>query len=130
MTNKHAEHNERACDFLLESGEFNDWVVTTAFYSALHHANHEMFPTSIKGKDFETFNDYCVYVKHITGKNPDKHKLTLELVGELMLGASPAYRWLYNKCMTARYSNYQVAPEFAAEAKKNLGIFKRYLRKK
>ena len=31
MRKAHAEHNEKACDFLYNNGNFHDWVVTTAF---------------------------------------------------------------------------------------------------
>jgi UDP-GlcNAc3NAcA epimerase len=38
---EHAKHNEKACNFINTSStnEFNDWVITIAFYSAVHYIN-------------------------------------------------------------------------------------------
>lgn len=52
MRKQHAIHNEEACDFLLSSNKFNDWVITTAFYSALHFVQHEIFPLTHDDKKY------------------------------------------------------------------------------
>ena len=54
----HAVHNERACDFLLSSGEFNDWVVTTTFYAALHYVRYELFPLERNNVIYNNFEKY------------------------------------------------------------------------
>ena len=41
---EHAEHNEKAYRYLCQEPEFSDWIITTAFYSAIHYIRHRMFP--------------------------------------------------------------------------------------
>lgn len=38
-----AKHNEELWELLLKNGKFSDWVITAAFYSALHYVEHEVF---------------------------------------------------------------------------------------
>ena len=58
MKKQHAIHNEEVCDFLLTSKKFNDWVVTTAFYSSLHFVQFELFPLTDDGQKYTDFNIY------------------------------------------------------------------------
>ncbi len=41
---EYAQHNEKACKYLDKKPEFTDWVITTAFYSALHFVRYKIFP--------------------------------------------------------------------------------------
>jgi hypothetical protein len=111
MRHAHALHNENACDFLLADGRFNDWVVTTAFYSALHFAHHELFPGVHDGVHYDTPGAYFRGLrKRITdGQSAPlgKHAATIRLVRR-RLPFYQEYNWLYNNCMTARYIDYQV----------------------
>lgn len=58
MSKEHANHNAELCDLLLNNGRFNDWVVTTAFYAALHFVNYILFPLKFQDKTFYNFNKY------------------------------------------------------------------------
>lgn len=60
MKGKHAAHNEKACDYLLKSRLFNDWVITTAFYSALHYVQDEIFPLTEDRKTYNNFNIFFI----------------------------------------------------------------------
>lgn len=102
----HALHNEKVCKHVDEGG-FNDWVVTTAFYSALHFVEHEIFPFQDEGNsiEYESFDDYC------TGKRGGKHKLRSLLVHENLETVSAEYDWLKNTSWTARYNKYQVSED-------------------
>jgi len=81
MTKQHAIHNEAACDFLLSGNQFNDWVVTTAFYAALHYVQHEIFPLSEGGNTYSDFNVYFGKVLKQRNQRLNKHSATLQLVG-------------------------------------------------
>lgn len=130
MKKEHAEHNEKVCDLLIKDGGCHDWVVTTAFYSALHFVQHEIFPLDVKGKTYISFEKY--YNEHFFGiKNkPSKHTATINLVYS-SLGSSPGflYKWLHDTCRTARYNNYKVHPSIAQLAKDRLSSLKSDLKK-
>lgn len=127
---EHASHNEQACKFLHENGNYCDWVVTTAFYSALHFLQHEIFPKEIKGKQYDTFDKY--YNLHYAGgvNKPNKHVSTLNLIKSEMGDTVYAnYKWLYDLCMTARYRDYKVHDFIANESIKRLAQIKSFLKK-
>lgn len=133
MSRKHAEHNEKACDHLLsnpneEGVTFHDWVVTTAFYSAMHYVQHEIFPLTIGDNVYNTFNEY--YHKHFKGsEKPSKHTATAELVRINIYNAYAAYKSLVDTCHTARYTDYQTTEAVAIVARKRLDQVKAFLKK-
>lgn len=120
MRKAHALHNEELCNFLLSTKKYNDWVVTTAFYSALNFVKHQIFPLDTKGKGkFETFEDW--YKAH--GKDKDKHEALSYLVSTNTDGGR-AYKWLLDACKNARYINYDLNEDFAIKSKKMLDAVK------
>jgi hypothetical protein len=127
MRHAHALHNENACDFLLTDGRFNDWVVTTAFYSALHFAHHELFPGVYDGVHYNTPGSYFRGLrKRIIGGQSaplGKHAATVRLVRR-HLPIYQEYNCLYNNCMTARYIDYQVDEKKANYARGLLRVIK------
>ncbi len=130
MRKAHAIHNEDACNFLLNSGKFNDWVVTTAFYSSLHYIHHEIFPLEHKNTTFTNFNGYydVMYGTSINNR-PSKHNVTIELVKNKLPNCSRFYRWLHDECSNARYKNYKVSENIANQSKRYLDNIKLQLTK-
>lgn len=125
MSIEHAAHNEELCDHLLTVGKFNDWVVTSAFYSALHFAHGSLFPIIRDGVSYASFNEY--FLKYIEKKKKlkiSKHHATKIIVSEERRSASPHYRWLFDACMNSRYNSYSVSPEKAITAKAKLLLVK------
>ncbi len=61
----HAKHNEAVCDHLESQTEFTDWIITTAFYTALHYLEFRLFPFTVKKKgtkevlEYDSFDHYC-----------------------------------------------------------------------
>jgi len=129
MKKLHAIHNEEACNYLLTSKKFNDWVVTTAFYSALHFVQHELFPLTDNGQKYTDFNVYFGKVLKKKNKNLNKHSATIELVKTNLPACSSYYRWLHDACMSARYNNYKVSESMATNAKSSLIELKKHLKK-
>ncbi len=127
MKKLHAIHNEEACKFLLTSKKFNDWVVTTAFYSALHFVQHELFPLSFNGHEYNDFNVYFDKVLKNKNKKTSKHAATIELVKSNLPLCSSYYRWLHDACMSSRYNNYKVSDTKANSANNNLIELKKHL---
>ncbi len=126
MSKHHAEHNEKACDFLISDGTFTDWIVTTAFYSALHYVQNEIFPLVVGTTTYPNFNDYYT---SISFPKPSKHSTTAQLVGTHLSVCEPSYRWLLDACHTARYKNYSVSKKKAQTAKHKLTTIKSSLTK-
>ncbi|TGM13637.1 hypothetical protein EHQ82_19240 [Leptospira selangorensis] len=128
MQKDHAKHNEAVCDLLLANGNFSDWVVTTSFYSALHYVQHEIFPITEQGITFPDLDSYYHHLKQ-NGKQKSKHRVTINLVNTHIKNAAPKYRWLYDSCMNARYTNYKISKTLATQARKYLTEIKQNLKK-
>ena len=131
MRVEHAEHNEDACKYLLDSGKYNDWVITTAFYSALHYVYYELFPMEYRNNSYSNFNSYYDSLFDYLNVNsrPSKHHVTIELVNLRLPNCNRFFRWLHNECFNARYKNYQISCEKANIAMKYLSNIKRELNK-
>lgn len=126
----HAIHNEEACNFIHSDGKYCDWVVTTSFYAALHYVQHEIFPLTINGVEYDTFDKY--FNGHYQGRKnrPNKHVSTLNLVrAELGENVHQNYHWLFDLCMNARYVDYNIHKFIAEESLKRLSKIKALLKK-
>lgn len=120
----HARHNEKVCKYLNKKPEFADWVITTAFYSALHYLRNKIFPVNIaeNGKKIKVtdFDNYCL-IKHI---NKGKHSAFSNLVEEIAPELSDHYNQLKDLSWTARYNCYEYDRELSNLAMKKLEIIK------
>jgi hypothetical protein len=113
----HALHNEEVCNYINASGKYNDWVVNTAFYSALHFVHDKTFPLNhaFAGKTstaYDKFEDY--YADLVLTIASSKHKATIYLVRKFLKPLSSDYKRLYDLCMDARYNNF-VVPDATAQ---------------
>lgn len=128
MSKPHAQHNENVCNDLHNCGKgYNDWVVTTAFYSALHYVRHKIFPfdETIGGKKVKiTSIDQYYTIKQAQGWRGSKHKLLKTVVGRKIGKISPNYNRLHDWSQYARYTNYQVSEDRAKAAILNLKSIK------
>jgi len=125
----HAKHNESVCNFISHKQDFADWVVITAFYSAMHFVDHKIFPLAMKtddGKKFrlKTVDEYKLFVE----SKKDKHSVRVELVNKACNTVRSEFFWLYNTCKTARYLNYQFSQprQIAVLAKDHLAAIRKY----
>jgi hypothetical protein len=124
---KHGLHNENVCDYLELKPEFSDWIITTAFYSALHFVSYKIFPfevKSIEGKSakIESIDQYHSY----TGRKATKHELLSDLVNKKCNEISPDYDWLLSMSMNARYSNYLQDRTISNRARSLMKIVKKF----
>lgn len=108
---QHGEHNEKACEYLKLGPNYGDWVITTAFYTALHFVSSKIFPFEVPGIEgkktkIENIDQYFNYTK-AKGRNISKHELLLDLVEKRISSAFDFYDWLLSTATTARYSHYQ-----------------------
>ena len=125
---EHALHNEKACLLLHGSSEaFPDWVITTAFYAALHFVQYKAFPLKEDEEEFESFDDYYAYVSDISDYSPSKHKCTINIVNRhFPSDVAAAYRLLFEKSNLARYNDYNLGEKDVEEAMDALAKVKKY----
>ena len=122
---EHALHNELLCDHLLEQGTYYDWVLTTAFYSALHFVNHQLFPFTYNGNSYANFDLYYdAEIINKKGPKMSKHAATIDLVSNHLIACYSPYKNLYDMCMTSRYNNYHVTKAKASKARSYLSAVK------
>lgn len=114
----HASHNEDLCNLLIKTTGFDDWVITTAFYSALNLVKHQIFPFSDAGVSYADFDEY--YSKLNSGVKISKHSAVISLVSKRIPIAKHIYKMLFDHCNNARYHDYRVKPELAKLARTNL----------
>ena len=104
----HGEHNEKACDLIATSNAFPDWVITTAFYAALHFVSYKIFPfkhpPGSNSLTFNTIEDWQNFKNYASNK---RHDLLSNLVATHCPSISADYDWLLSMSMTARYHEFQ-----------------------
>jgi hypothetical protein len=121
MSVEQGAHNEALCEKLSLEGEWYDWIVTIAFYAALHYVEYRIFPLTIKDITYEKFDNY--YPSR-TDNTKSQHEARLKLVKERLNMGYPAYRFLYDSSRNARYNNYKVSHELAKTAMLKLAVVK------
>lgn len=104
---QHALHNEAASKFLRAKPEYTDWIITTAFYSALHFVEHFVFPFkhTVEGKE-HTLTAIADY-KRLGKSMKSKHELRNDLVKWKCPELEVPYEWLFNSAMSCRYYDYK-----------------------
>ena len=115
----HGLHNEKVCDLLDTKREFTDWIITTAFYTALQFVSYKIFPIDIKvnnGKKV-TIIDIDQYRTLMGKREISKHKLLADLVNKHFPAIYEDYDWLLDASYNARYINYQHPVEVAILAR-------------
>jgi len=126
MSKDHALHNEEVCNLINGQNKYHDWTVTSAFYSALHYVLFEIFPVEHYGEKYTCFDHYC---SEKLKNRTSKHEATCGLVAKHLPTCDGHYKWLKDQCMSARYYDYDVSPEVAKEAVKNLEFIKSRIKK-
>lgn len=108
MPRNHANHNLEVCSFLKSNTAYNDWVITTAYYSAIYFVYSILFPNKYEDptngdvKNFSTWEKYCQRLP----SNYNKHKATESLVAEHLPEIYSEFKMLKDNCWTARYDKY------------------------
>lgn len=123
----HALHNEELCRKLRAENNFLDWVIVSAFYSALHYSEYELFPFQI-GKGI--YKDFDEYYKVLKSDRDNRHAARQRLVySNISALAGAAYHWLKQTAWSARYYNYVFDESDANIALEKLDIIKSCLSK-
>lgn len=120
---QNAKHNESACEFLdTKKHEFCDWIVISAFYSALHYVSHKIFPfeesNSTTTYTINNIGDYKTYL------DESRHILLKNLVFDKCVGIGTSYSRLLDMSFGARYSHQNNDRRSADSAIRYLGQIK------
>ena len=124
----HARHNEKVFKTLDRDPDYLDWVITIAFYSALHYVRYKIFPLTVTKENGEShthnsFDDYSRYHKY---DSIGKHEMLLELVSTHCPAVSYEYNQLKDICWTARYVDYKFDREVSNLAKQHQKTIKEF----
>jgi hypothetical protein len=122
---EHAKHNEEVYRYLYNKPEFCDWIITTAFYSAIHYVRHKMVPCELTLKDGKThkFEDFeSLFASHRRSEE-GRHGFQLRWIRDNHGEISISYRRLHELSNEARYLNYQfettgLIPDINSQLKK------------
>jgi hypothetical protein len=127
MKKKHAKHNQELSEKLLKEKGYFDWAITSAFYSALHYLEYELFPLDYNGKNYATLPLLCT--GEFGGPNAKPHRVRLDLIRIRLPEIYPYYNALFGDCHNARYKDYQVKPLEATLACNRLDSIVKLLKK-
>lgn len=113
----HGLRNEALCDKLHGDKSFYDWVVTTAFYSALHYVEHKLFhPPSTPHRSLgDAKRHYAV---------SSFHKARQYLIQDYFQDIETQYVFLTKESHTSRYIDYNTRPATAEQARTKLAFIK------
>lgn len=113
--------NKDLSESLLEGKIYYDWVVTTAFYSAIHIVEDKLLPVKISNIECECIGD----VRKAYGMN-GRHESRERLVFDKMDSKlAVRYKWLDDRSRYSRYTTYKIQPAEGLKAKEYLTyIFK------
>lgn len=121
MSREHGDHNRVVCHKLHVTTDItcNDWIITTAFYSAIHFLDHLIFPFDYNGTKINNINE-----AHKSIRKQSKHQ-TREFIVHLKLPSQSAnYSFLMSQCWNARYSDYDVNSAISDLAVKKLNLIR------
>ena len=105
---ENAKHNKRACEHIGKVTSFPDWMITTAFYSAIHYVDSRIFPIEITTKDGKriqcsSLDIYYTLQKNISPDVPPKHEIRKKLAREKLDSDFQLFQRLSDASSTARY---------------------------
>lgn len=112
----HGERNKKLSQSLNEGKEYYDWVVTTAFYSAIHFVEDKILPKKIGSIHCKNIND-VKQAYRMAGRHQAREKLVSD---NLSLPIAVKYKWLDDMSRNSRYVTYKVPAVHAEKALKYL----------
>jgi hypothetical protein len=114
----HAQRNEQLNDKLIAEDIYHDWIVTTAFYSAIHYIEHKLFPCTWLSKLVANLDEAHSAMPYSSRKS--RHETRATLVKSHLYNLHVEYEFLRKQSQNARYVNYNVSPALAEKSKKCL----------
>jgi hypothetical protein len=128
----HAEHNYNLHSQLLADGNYDDWVITTGFYSGMKFSQSALFPSDYicpSDRIMRRFENFAEYIRANRSLNQANAHRILENVVETYIEEDEvknSYKDLKGVCHFARYINYNVGKERVQVATEALEVIKNY----
>ncbi|WP_433836269.1 hypothetical protein [Flavobacterium anhuiense] len=116
------ERNQALSNLLLEGKLYYDWVVTTAFYSAIHFVEDFALPADINGK-------HCVDISDVKNafQTEGRHAARERLVfAKIDTYVGVRYKWLDDHSRNARYKTYKAQASEALKAQEYLNYIHKH----
>ena len=111
----HGQRNKDLSYDLLNGKTYYDWVITTAFYSAIHFVEDKALPCRINNIQCKNIHE----VKKAYGHR-GRHAAREELVKDKLINIAHQYKWLDDQSRFSRYTTYKVSSTQANKAKQYL----------
>lgn len=113
---EHGQRNKTLSDMLLDGKVYYDWVITTAFYSAIHFVEDKILPCKVRNIPCKNIND-VKQAYRMNGRHSSRERLVND---NLSLPTAIKYKWLDDKSRYSRYTTFKVTPTEANKAKEYL----------
>ncbi len=118
MSNRklHGERNKKLSSELFIGKVYYDWVITTAFYSAIHFVEDKILPCKVT-------SEYCRNISEVkkayrmNGRHSSRERLVFD---NLPLKIAVKYKWLDDKSRYSRYTTFKITPTEADKAQQYL----------
>lgn len=108
----HGERNRELSISLKDGNKYFDWVITTAFYSAIHFVEDKILPVKIGGIHCKNINDVKQAYK-MSGRHQARERLVFD---NLDLKLAAKYKWLDDNSRNSRYVTYKIPKVHAEKA--------------
>lgn len=112
----HGERNKMLSGELFSGKKYYDWVITTAFYSAIHFVEDKILPCEVSTKLCKNISEVKSAYK-MNGRHSSRERLVFE---KLPLGIAAKYKWLDDKSRYSRYTTFKVTNTEADKAQQYL----------
>lgn len=123
----HAINNEAASKVLLNSGKFDDWVITTTFYASLHYICYHIFPMNAeKNGRTVTISTIDQYRNHYN-IDKNRHRTLCDLAFAVSADLGAEYNYLLDQSMLARYHHYRFEERVVRSCLASLVLIKQHL---
>ncbi|OAV67604.1 hypothetical protein Barb4_02399 [Bacteroidales bacterium Barb4] len=121
---KHALHNEKICNYLGKNESHSDWVIITAFYSALHFTRHLIVSECLGGSGIVSFENIFLQNKRYSDGRHGFQKYYINLHHpDICFEYEKLHEWSVN----ARYNTHEYDRGTATKAKAYLKRIKEYV---
>ncbi len=112
----HGERNQNLSNDLFNGKIYYDWVITTAFYSAIHFVEDKILPCDVAGRLCKNISEVKSAYR-MSGRHSSRERLVCD---KLNLTIAAKYKWLDDKSRYSRYMTFKVTQTEAEKAKQYL----------
>lgn len=113
---EYGDRNRALSQELFEGKKYFDWVITTAFYAAIHFVEDKILPCKISAIECKNIGDVRSAYK-MNGRHSSRERLVFD---NLPSSTAARYKWLDDKSRYSRYTTFKVTSAEADKAQQYL----------